>query len=51
MNSRKVNILPPQQSMMRMLGDIHGDDLQRRGRRRRRRNRTPGENNVRLRFI
>lgn len=51
MNSRKVNILPPQQSEMRMLGDIHGDDLQRRERRRRRRNRTPGENNVRLRFI
>lgn len=51
MNNRKVNIVTPQQGMMRIMGENHGDDSQRRERRRRRRFRAPGDNSVRLRFI
>lgn len=51
MINRKMNTISANQNVTRMHQEANGDDLFRRDRRRRRRNRAPGENAVRLRFI
>jgi len=51
LNNRKTHTISANQSLTRMSNESNGDDLFRRDRRRRRRNRAPGDNAVRLRFI